>query len=82
MGLQIKKRGEMNGLFAHSQADVIHLAGRCWPQSLQSFLTLCDPMDCSSLGCSIFGILPGENTGVGCHVLVAMPSSWAFPAQG
>ena len=72
----------MNGIFAHSQAAVIHLAGRCCPQSLQLCPTLCDPMDYSSLGSTILGILSGKNTGVGCHVLVAMPSSWIFPTQG
>ena len=82
MGLQIKRLGDMNGIFAHSQADVIHLAGLCCPQSLQSCPTLFDPMDCSSLGSSILGILSGKNTGVSCHVLVAMPSSRIFPIQG
>ena len=82
MGLQIKKVGDMNGIFAHSQADVIHLAGLCFPQSLQSCPTLFNPMDCSSQGSSILGIFSGKNTGVSCHVLVAMPSSWIFPIQG
>ena len=35
----------------------------------QSCLTLCDPMDCSLLGSSAHGVLPGKNTGVGCHFL-------------
>ena len=39
-------------------------------KSLQSCLTLCDPMDCSLPGFSVHGILPGKNTGVGCHVLL------------
>ena len=34
-------------------------------QSLQSCLTLCDPMDCSPPGSSVHGDSPGKNTGVG-----------------
>ena len=36
----------------------------------QSCLTLCDPMDCSLLGFSVYGIFPGKNTGVGHHSLL------------
>ena len=36
----------------------------------QSCLTLCDPMDCSPPGSSVFGDSPGKNTGVGCHALL------------
>ena len=39
----------------------------------QSWLTLCDPMDCSPPGSSVHGDFPGENTGVGCH---SRSSSW------
>ena len=39
-------------------------------KSLQSCLTLCDPMDCSLPDFSVHGILPGKNTGVGCHVFL------------
>ena len=35
----------------------------------QSYLTLCDPMDCSAPGSSFHGDSPGKNTGVGCHFL-------------
>ena len=35
----------------------------------QSCLTVWDPMDCSPPGFSVHGILPGKNTGVGCHAL-------------
>ena len=35
----------------------------------QSCPTLCNPMDCSSPGCSVHGIFPGKNTGVDCHFL-------------
>ena len=39
-------------------------------KSLQSCPTLCDPIDGSPPGSPIPGILPGKNTGVGCHVLL------------
>ena len=45
---------------------------------VQSCLTLCDPMDCSPPGSSVNGDSPGENTGVGCHVLL----QGIFPTQG
>ena len=38
-------------------------------QSLQSCLTLCDPMDCSPPGSSVWDS-PGKKTGVGCHALL------------
>ena len=31
--------------------------------------TLCDPMDCSPSGSSVYGDSPGKNTGVGCLAL-------------
>ena len=39
-------------------------------KSLESCLTLCDPVDCSLLGSSVHGNSPGKNTGVGCHALL------------
>ena len=42
----------------------------CMCVHVQSCLTLCDPMDCSPPGSSVFGDSPGKNTGVGCHVLL------------
>ena len=39
-------------------------------ESLQSCLTLCDPIDGSAPGSPIPGILQGKNTGVGCHFLL------------
>ena len=38
-------------------------------KSLQSCLTLCDPMDCSPPCSCVHGDSPGKNTGVGCHAL-------------
>ena len=32
--------------------------------------TLCDPVDCSSPGSSVYGDSPGKNTGVGFHALL------------
>ena len=37
---------------------------------LQSCPTLCDPIDSSPSGSPIPEILPGKNTGVGCHFLL------------
>ena len=39
-------------------------------KSHQSCLTLCDPIDGSPTGSSVRRILPGKNTGVGCHFLL------------
>ena len=47
-------------------------------QSLQSCLTLCDPMDYNPPGSSVHGDSPGKNTGVGCHALLQR----IFPTQG
>ena len=44
----------------------------------QSYLTLCDPVDCSPPGSSVHGDSPGRNTGVGCHALL----QGIFPTQG
>ena len=40
--------------------------------------TLCDPMDCSLPGSFVHGVSPGNNTGVGCHVLL----QGIFPNEG
>ena len=39
---------------------------------LQSCLTLCDPMDCSLPGSSVYGDSPGKSIGMvaGCHALL------------
>ena len=41
-----------------------------YAKSLQSCLTLCDPMDYSLPGSSYPWDFPGKNTGVGCHFLL------------
>ena len=45
---------------------------------VQSYLTLCDLMDCSPPGSSVHGDCPGKNTGVGCHALL----QGIFPTRG
>ena len=45
----------------------------CAALSLQSCLTLYDPMDYSPPGSSVHGDPPGTNTGVGCHALLKTP---------
>ena len=44
----------------------------------QSCPILCDPMDCSLPGSSVYGDSPGKNTGVDCHALL----QGVFPTQG
>ena len=44
----------------------------------QSYLTLCDPMDCSPTRLFCPWNSPGRNTGVGCHFLLQE----IFPEQG
>ena len=46
-------------------------------KSLQSCLTVCDPMDCSPLVSSVHEDSLGKNTGVGCHALL----QGIFPTQ-
>ena len=47
-------------------------------KSLQSCLTLCNPVDCSLPASSLHGDSPGKNTGVGCHAFL----QGIFPTQG
>ena len=44
----------------------------------QSSLTLCDPMDCSTLGSSVYGDSTSKNTEVGPHAFL----QGIFPTQG
>ena len=56
-------------------------------KSLQSCLTLCDPLDCSPLGSSVLGAWQwdsvGKNTGMGCHSLLQgdLPDPGIEPAS-
>ena len=47
-------------------------------KSLQFCPTLCDPIDCSLPGSSVYGNFPGENTGGDCRFLLQE----IFLAQG
>ena len=47
-------------------------------QWFQSNLTLCDPMDCSSLGSTVHGIFQAKILELGCHFLL----QGIFPTQG
>ena len=47
-------------------------------KSLQSCLTLCNPLDSSSPGSFVHGVSLGKNTGLGCHALL----QGIFPTQG
>ena len=44
----------------------------------QLCLTLCNPMDCSSVGSAVHGDSSGKKTGVDCHALL----QGIFPTQG
>jgi len=52
---------------------LIHIAAAA-AKSLQSCLTLCDPIDGSTLGSRPWDS-PGNNTGVGCHFLLLRSQS-------
>ena len=62
-------RGEQVGLQQYAAA-----------KSLQSCLTLCDPIDGSSPGSPVPGS-PGKNTGVGCHCLLQRINYEAIKSQ-
>ena len=48
----------------------------CWVS--QSYLTLCDPIDCSLPGTSVHGDSPGKNIGLSCRALL----QGIYPTQG
>ena len=47
--------------------DTIVIEGKVKVLVTQSYLTLCDPADCSPPGSCVHGISPGKNTAVGCQ---------------
>ena len=49
-----------------------------WIMCVHTPSTLCNPMDCSPPGSSVHGVVPGKNTGAGCH----FPCQGVFPTQG
>ena len=59
---------------------IIYIIEYCICVSLftQSWPILCDPMDYSPPGSSVYGIFPSKNTGVGCRFLLQQ----IFLAQG
>ena len=50
-------------------------------ESLRSYPTLCNPMDCSPPGSSVHGDSPGKNIGVDCHALLqgSSPTQESIP---
>ena len=62
--------GTLDGLWAPATKGI--LKAGCETESVVSQLNLTrwDPMDCSLRGSSVHGILPGKDTGVGCHFLL------------
>ena len=54
----------------HLRKSGYNAAAAAAAKSLQSCLTLCDPIDGSPPGSSRPGDSPGKNTGVGCHFLL------------
>ena len=68
---------EAGGL-KHPRCVFFTVSRMCVCSVTQSYLILCDPVDCSSTGSSAYGIFPGKNTGVGLHALL----QGFFPTQG
>ena len=54
----------------HARYVICALCVRVCAKSLQTCLTPCSPVDCSSPGSSVHGDSPGKNTGVGCRALL------------
>ena len=50
--------------------SILYVIAAAAAKLLQSCPTLCDPIVGSPPGSTIPGILPGKNTGVGCHFLL------------
>ena len=72
-------RGRERGGESRNQSELweVLLEGPCCMLNRFSHVWLSDPMDCSSPGSSVHGILQTD-TGVGCHVLL----QGIFPTQG
>ena len=70
--MKVKEESEKAGLKLNIQNTKIMTSVPLFMQadSLQSCPTLCDPMDCSMPGFSVYGDSPGKNTGVGYHALL------------
>ena len=61
--------------FSHVRKELF--ACMCVCSFTQSYLTLCNPLDCRTPGSCIHGIFSDKNTGVGCHFLLY----GIFPSQ-
>ena len=76
LGVHPEKLMCLQKMCARMSVAVLLVGAQNWPpynvraKSLQSCLTLCDPVDCSLPGSSVHGNCPGKNTGVGCHALL------------
>ena len=75
--MRVKEESEKADLELNIQKCKIMVSGPitsqlmlCCAKSLQSFPTLCDPIDCSPPGSSVHGDSPGKNTAVGCLALL------------
>ena len=55
---------------SHREQVIREQVGCVHAKSLQSCLTLCDPMDCSPPGSSVHGVLQARIPGVGCQALL------------
>ena len=53
-----------------SQADSLLLRHQGSPGYMSMWLTLCNPMDCSTPGSSVHGDSPGMNARVGCYAIL------------
>ena len=72
----MKHIGKFDRLFCKKKFRFLWHAVLCLVA--QPCLTLCDPMDCSPTGSSVYGDFPGKNTGMGCHALF----QGIFPTPG
>ena len=61
-----KGRGEAVIILRWNDNIYLHVHAKL----LQSYVTLCDPMDWSPPGSFVHGDFLGKNTGVGCHALI------------
>ena len=59
-----------SGLLGFSGSFITWAAAAAAAKSLQSCLTLCNPIDDSPPGSPVLWDSPGKNTGVGCHFLL------------
>ena len=73
-----EESGRLQFTELQSQTRLKRLSSSMHTKSFQSCLTLCEYMDCSLPGSSVYGDSPSKNTGVGCYALL----QGRFPIQG